>query len=298
MDVINRISEIRDAYRRDRWAFISGHEMQRIVVDLGAAPSDLESLTEMGGGLAEDPTLPFRRSRCGRFAYDYDRASVERLEFQPFVLTDEEDFVRHDSGQLRRFAEVAQAQYNTVTQALLRFNAFVISDVTVPPRPLLDYTSKSMICTLFTLRTITTPQLLGEPALEGVHTDGVDHTMTTFIDGRNLAVGSGVTRLHDMGETTGVPWDRTDPSRVLSQVQHSAFLDTLLVVDNERKHSVTPVHALNPGEPATRDMMIFFSRRPAAEGHVSRPYDSMARNVRYPLSVPMLRSTFVGAGAP
>ncbi len=47
--------------------------------------------------------LPFRKSRNGRFCFDFDRAQIERLEFQPFVLSVEEDFIRYDSGKVRHF---------------------------------------------------------------------------------------------------------------------------------------------------------------------------------------------------
>ena len=56
----------------------------------------------------------------------------------------------------------------------------------VAQRPKLDYGNASWISTLFSIRTTTTPGLLGEPALEGVHSDGVDHTMTTFLGSANM----------------------------------------------------------------------------------------------------------------
>nr|WP_212995109.1 2OG-Fe dioxygenase family protein [Elizabethkingia argenteiflava] len=58
----------------------------------------------------------------------------------------------------------------------------MIEGVTSKERPFLDYQSEKWISTVFNLRTITTPILIGEPALEGVHTDGVDHTMTILLN--------------------------------------------------------------------------------------------------------------------
>lgn len=56
--------------------------------------------------LRTDPTLPFRRSKNGRFALDLDKREVRRLEPQPFILSAEKDFVRHDSGKVRNFEDV------------------------------------------------------------------------------------------------------------------------------------------------------------------------------------------------
>ncbi|OLL27553.1 hypothetical protein BTH42_32515 [Burkholderia sp. SRS-W-2-2016] len=49
------------------------------------------------------------------------------------------------------------------------------------------------VSAVFNLRTVTTPDLLGEPALEGVHSDGVEHTMTTLLGHANMSPDSAET---------------------------------------------------------------------------------------------------------
>ncbi|MFI9721790.1 2OG-Fe dioxygenase family protein [Streptomyces sp. NPDC052396] len=254
----------------------------------------------MSDGLVGDPTLPFRKSRNGRFCLDPVARQARRLEFQPFVLSKEEDFVRHDSGELRVFDEVRDdLQLNTAFQALLAFKLLLIEGVETARRPLLDYRSTDWICTLFNLRTVTEAGLLGEPALEGVHSDGVDHTMTTLLGSTNMTEDSAVTYLHDMREANAGRWHETDPELLLGSVRHHRFLDTLLVVDHERKHSVSPVVAADPGRPSTRDMLIFFTRRPAGPGHVSHQHDSLRPHTGLPMSVdlpsPVTEPTHGGA---
>ncbi|KAJ5889083.1 hypothetical protein N7495_009124 [Penicillium taxi] len=117
-------------------------------------------------------------------------------------------------------------------------------------------------CTLFNLRTVTNKDLVGEPALEGVHSDGVDFTMTTFLGSENMTSDSAVTFLHDMRAKNALRWDEVNPVHTMGSYQHRDFLDTLLFVDHERKHSLSPVHAVDPAWPATRDMLIFFTRKP------------------------------------
>ncbi|MEU3711042.1 2OG-Fe dioxygenase family protein [Streptomyces catenulae] len=279
------IREIKHRYVRDRSVFVEGAQLAGILRALGASGADLERLAHVGDGLRSDPTLPFRKSQNGRFRLDPVARRATRLEFQPFVLSKEEDFVRHDSGELRVFEEVRDdLQLNTAFQALLAFKSLVIGGVATAHRPLLDYGSPDWICTLFNLRTVTDAGLLGEPALEGVHSDGVDHTMTTLLDSTNMTEDSAVTYLHDIREANGARWHETDPALVVGRVRHSRFLDTLLVVDHERKHSVSPVTAADPGRTSTRDMLIFFTRKPAAAGHISHHHDSMHPHTGLPMS--------------
>jgi hypothetical protein len=167
-----------------------------------------------------DPTLPFRKSKNGCFCFNIKNGRIDRLEFQPFILSADEDFVRHDSGQVREFVEIGNdLQLNSVLQALLRFNALMIQDVNIVQRSKLDYDSSNWVCTLFNLRTVTTPDLVGEPALEGVHSDGVDHTMTTLLGSENMTSDSAITFLHDMREQNGTRCDDVDPELVVGKYQ-------------------------------------------------------------------------------
>jgi len=288
-EVLGEVAAVRHRYAEDRVAFIPGHRMSAIVLDLGGSAEDLESLRYVSDNLSEDPTLPFRESRNGRFCLNSGSRRGSRLEFQPFVLSTDEDFVRHDSGQVRRFEEIQdELQGNRAFQALLQFKYLVINGLKTVPRPSLDYESDKWICTLFNLRTVTTPTLLGEPALEGVHSDGVDHTMTTLLGSSNMTEDSAVTLVHEMEEKNSLRWDATDPALVAGRWQHKHFLDTLLLADHERKHSLSPVRARETTSRATRDMLVFFTRRPALAGHVSHPYDSLQPHQSLPLSFELL----------
>ncbi|MBF4617845.1 2OG-Fe dioxygenase family protein [Clavibacter sp. VKM Ac-2873] len=289
MDRQNAIDELvalRGEYLRDRAIFVPGGRLIPILRALGAQESDFAALRQTSEGLVGDPTLPFRRTRNGRFAFDLANSRIKRLEPQPFVLSAAEDFIRHDSGKPRVFDPIGlELQDNTVMQALLRFKCLIVRDTRVEPRPHFDYDHDLWICTLFNIRTVTVPRLRGEPSLEGVHSDGVDHTMTTFLGSENITTASGVTYMHDMTETTGIPWEQADPQRVRGSVRHQEFLDTLVLVDHERKHSVSSVYAEDPDAVAKRDMLIFFTRKPVVAGHVSKPFDSTREHDEEPLSL-------------
>ncbi|KYK58086.1 TqaL [Drechmeria coniospora] len=287
-ETVARIMKLRARYIEDRAVFIESRDMLPLLLGLGADPGDLAGMQTVSDRLYHDPTLPFRRSRNGRFCIDFDTRSLRRLEFQPFKLTAEEDFKRHDSGQLRRFDEVQdELQLNSVFQALFAFKALMLHGVPTTQRPKLSYDSQKWVCTLFNLRTVTTPELVGEPALEGVHSDGVDHTMTTFLSSNNMVPGSAATFMHDMAETTGIPLSDVSPHHILSRVQHKTFLDTLLIVDHERKHSLSPVCAIDESRHATRDMLVFFTRKPVEASHVSGSIDSLKPHREMPMEIPL-----------
>ncbi|KAF6834482.1 hypothetical protein CPLU01_04947 [Colletotrichum plurivorum] len=289
---ISTIMGLRDRYVEDRVIFVPGRDMARLCLQLGAREEDFAALRNVSDNLIGDPTLPYRKTRNGRFLLDLapsaSSATLRRLEFQPFILSKAEDFSRYDSDTVRIFDEVEdELQLNTVFQALMIFKSAIYHGVPTRRRPAMDYDTRKWICTLFSVRTTTTPSRLGEPALEGVHTDGVDHTMTTFLGSENMTPESAVTFVHDMAETTGARYADAKPDRILGRVHHRTFLDTMMVVDSERKHSLSPVYAVDPERPATRDMLVFFSRKPTLAGHVSADMDSMNPHEEMAMEIPI-----------
>lgn len=181
-NITSKLNNLKKSYIENRFLFIQGHEMEKILLSFGAKQDDFILIQEVSNHLADDPTLPFRKSKNGRFEINFQENKINRLKFQPFILSKEEDFVRHDSGMVRYFRGIGDdLQLNSVFQALLKFKAFMIQNVETKRRKDLDYSTNRYVSTVFNLRTITTPNLLGEPALEGIHSDGVDHTMTVLL---------------------------------------------------------------------------------------------------------------------
>ena len=112
-------------------------------------------------------------------------------------MSSSEDFIRHDSGQLRKFTGLSEdLTRNAAFQGLLRIKNLIINNISIHPRPNLNYKTSDWVTTVFNLRTLTSKDLLGEPALEGVHSDGVDHTMTTILGYENMTDDSVITHIH------------------------------------------------------------------------------------------------------
>jgi hypothetical protein len=296
MDVHEALTEIRvirERYVRDRAAFVKGDHLIDILSAFGSTPESVAAFRQVSEGLPPDPTLAFRKARNGRFCLDTGSGRGHRTEFQPFVLTTDEDFVRHDSGRVRRFAEIDdKTQLNPTFQGLLIFKLLVVGDLEIVRRPGLDYNSDKWICTAFHTRTTTTPELTGEPALEGVHSDGVDHTMTVLLGCENMNEDSAVTRIHDMRERNATRWSDVDPELVVGSWKHRDFLDTILLVDHERKHSVSTIMLRDETKPAQRDMLVLFTRKPTQSGHVSHRYDSITPHPSLPMELNLLTATY------
>jgi hypothetical protein len=285
---ISKIMKLRQQYIEQRYIWVPAEQMIDIVLGLGARKEDIAALCETSEHLYFDPTLPYRKSRNGRYCYDYDTNTIRRLEFQPFLLSKSEDFNRYDSDQLRRFDEIEDnIQLNSVMQALLIFKGMMTRDVKVAPRPNLDYSGNKDILTLFSVRTFTNPDVLGEPALEGIHSDGVDHTLTTLLGYKNMRMDSAATFMHAQHEKTGIPLNSAKPENIRARVQHTKILDTLMIVDHENKHSLNPVYQEDPEVEASRDMLILFTRKPAEEAHVSGKIDSMRPHQSKPMELPL-----------
>ena len=285
---ISKIMAHRQDYVNNRFIWVPAEEMIDICMGLGATKEDLARLPEVSEKLYFDPTLPFRKTRNGRFCFDYDSQSIRRLEFQPFALSAEEDFERYDSGVMRRFDEIEDdLQLNTVLQGLLIFKAMVVHGVKIAHRPKLDYEVNKNILTLFSLRTTTNQDILGEPALEGIHSDGVDHTMTTLLGHSNMRSDSAVTFMHNMDERTGIPLNDAKPENIRARVQHTKLLDTLVLADHEAKHSLSPVYQDDLSKDATRDMLVFFTRKPVERDHISGKIDSLNSHQEKKMEIPL-----------
>jgi len=286
LEVLQDFESLRQKYHRDGFAFVRGHDMLKYLQLFGGNADELQELARAGDRLPQDPTLAFRRSKSGRFELNPGQGSVSRLQYEPFILDGNQDFKRHDSGRLRHFRGLQDdVQNNSLFQALLAFKMALLSQPKTRKRPNLNYETSKWLSTVFHMRTVTSPELVGEPALEGVHSDGVDHTMSTFVSSNNLMEGSAETFLHSWDQGTGISHNHSNRDLVLGRVCHRSPLDTLIFFDNHFKHSLSPVIAGDGSELATRDMFIFSTRKPAQKGHISHRYDSFNQHLEMPMQV-------------
>lgn len=89
--------------------------------------------------------------------------------------------------------------------------------------------------------------LPGQPTPEGMHRDGVDYVLVLLIARRNIA--SGTTTIHALDRRELGDFILTQP------------FDTALVDDARVLHGVTPVEAIDPSQPAYRDVLVVTFKR-------------------------------------
>ncbi|MER1938262.1 2OG-Fe dioxygenase family protein, partial [Proteus terrae] len=256
------------------------------IKQLGAEEKDINTLMEYGDYLAQDPTLSFRHSRTGRYLFDNDIETISRLEYQPFVLTEEDGFIREDSGAQRHFRALDDRwQSNTAYQALLKLKMLLIQGNTFTPRHLTDQNSPKSISTVFHLRLIAQPDSLSELSIEGVHKDGVDHTMIVMMNKNNVKDNTGALRVHSPKEAIGTPWQEINPENVLYEHNNAQYLDVLLIADNELNHSGTPIFTHDNKNQAYQDFIVLLSRYPTVDTHPSHKFDSMNAHPDLPLTL-------------
>ncbi|HEJ9627566.1 hypothetical protein CEP63_005010 [Proteus mirabilis] len=284
--LINKISEIRKEYKNNKYVFIPQDIVIDLIKQLGAEEKDINALMEYGDYLAQDPTLSFRHSRTGRYLFDNDIATISRLEYQPFVLTEEDGFIREDSGAQRHFRALDDRwQSNTAYQALLKLKMLLIQGNTFTPRHLTDQNSPKSISTVFHLRLIAQPDSLSELSIEGVHKDGVDHTMIVMMNKNNVKDNTGALRVHSPKEAIGTPWQEINPKNVLYEHNNAQYLDVLLIADNELNHSGTPIFTHDNKNQAYQDFIVLLSRYPTVDSHPSHKFDSMNSHPDLPLTL-------------
>ncbi|WP_353640716.1 2OG-Fe dioxygenase family protein [Shigella sp. FC1655] len=219
-------------------------------------------------------------------SFDHDIKTISRLEYQPFVLTEEDGFIREDSGAQRHFRAIDDRwQSNTAYQALLKLKMLLIQGNTFTPRHLTDQNSPKSISTVFHLRLIAQPDSLSELSIEGVHKDGVDHTMIVMMNKNNVKDKTGTLRVHSPNEPIGTPWQKIAPENVLYEHDNAQYLDILLIADNELNHSGTPIFTHDNKNQAYQDFIVLLSRYPTVDSHPSHKFDSMNSHPDLPLTL-------------
>ena len=83
---------------------------------------------------------------------------------------------------------------------------------------------------------------VGRPTPEGLHRDGVDYVLVLLVNRQNIA--SGVTGIH------------APDGRQLGQFTLAHPLDAAIVDDHRVAHGVTAVEAIDPSQPAYRDVLV------------------------------------------
>ncbi|MEU3429818.1 2OG-Fe dioxygenase family protein [Streptomyces gardneri] len=176
----------------------------------------------------------FRERRYDRFRYLPRTRAVQLLAHRPYFQSPE---ANRYAGGIHR--EVAPLTRGSVANALL--NELIRFDFSQFPvdEDSLDHPWE-VDCHQF--RTRATAREAGEPTPEGIHRDEIDFGAIHLMERANTRGGD--SRVH------------SESGDVLAEFRLEDPLDTMFWADRDVLHSVTPTAPVDPGRPATRDILI------------------------------------------
>jgi hypothetical protein len=230
-----RDSEVAQAMAKDGFAFVHAGAMRGLLTLFGSL-SDWDRFAESWHALELDTYLAdggrYRRRRHALYAAR-PGGPIERGPHQPHYQTPEYNPLH--GGVERWFEPVAPAVGNGHTlQTILGFCRALFEGLAGGARP--------WKIEVHQFRIEARPGESGRPTPEGLHRDGVDYVLVLLVNRRNIA--SGTTSIHALDGRTLGRFTLTDP------------LDAALVDDARVAHGVTPVEAIDPAQPAYRDVLV------------------------------------------
>jgi hypothetical protein len=222
------------------FAFVEGAIMRELLAPFGPL-SDWALVADSWNHLELDTYMAdggrYRRRRHATFVAERG-GPVLRQPHQPHYQS--LDYNPLNGGIARWFEPVAESvAAGPSLRAILHFSR-ALFDSLAPQTP-------AWHIELHQFRIEAKPGEVGRPTPEGVHRDGVDYVLVLLVNRRNIA--SGTTRIQALDGTPLGQFTLTNP------------FDTALVDDSRVAHGVTPVEAVEAGEPAYRDVLVVTFRR-------------------------------------
>ncbi|MEU6169609.1 2OG-Fe dioxygenase family protein [Streptomyces tanashiensis] len=176
----------------------------------------------------------FRERRYARFRYLPRTRAVQLLTHRAYFQSTEAN--RYAGGIHREVAPVTRTSVaNPLLGELIRFDfsRFPVDEEA------LDHPWE-VACHQF--RTRATAREAGEPTPEGIHRDEIDFGAIHLMDRVNTRGGD--SRVH------------SETGDVIAEFRLEDPLDTMFWSDRDVLHSVSPTAPVDPGRPATRDILI------------------------------------------
>jgi hypothetical protein len=228
---------------RDGYAFVRSEAMREVLSAYGSF-DDWHQFVSSWDGLEVDEYMAdggrYRQRRHAVYEAIADRG-VQRATHQPHYQP--LDYNPLNGGIARWFEPIApQIGAGATMQTILRFcHAFFGG---------LAPSTRSWRAEVHQFRIEAREGQVGRPTPEGLHRDGVDYVLVLLIRRRNIARGT--TSIHSLDGRRLGDFTLTDP------------LDAALLDDRQVAHGVTAVQAIDPHEPAYRDVLVVtFAAAPA-----------------------------------
>jgi hypothetical protein len=229
------IADLAEMLGRDGFAFVRGTEMRASIEAYGPM-ADWDRFAASWDDLGLDTYMAdggrYRKRRHAVYAIAGEGAAVRRSAHQPHYQS---------------------RDYNPLHGGIQRWFQPVLPDIGAGPsmtailatcRDLFERLSpvRAWHVEVHQFRIEARAGVAGRPTPEGMHRDGVDYVLVLLIGRKNVQSGETSIRAPD-GRTLG--------SFTLAGPMDAALVDDLRVM-----HGVTPVEAIDPSQPACRDVLV------------------------------------------
>jgi hypothetical protein len=234
------VASLRERLRAAGYAFVPADAMRALLHRYGAL-SDWSRFAASWSDLGLDNYMAdhgrYRRRRHAVYALDPE-ARIERLPHQPHYQGLQYNAL--NGGVARWFQPIDEALgAGESMSTLLHFAHGLFAG-------LLPAVARWFV-EAHQFRIEARGDELGQPTPEGLHRDGVDYVLVLLIARHNIA--SGTTSTHDLQRQPLGEFTLTHP------------LDAALVDDGRVYHGVTAVSAVDPAQPAYRDVLVLTFKR-------------------------------------
>jgi len=255
--------------KRGFFAF-DGPAFQELLKGYGATEEDLRDYPNFWDHLGDDEVYVFRKTTQTRVLYDNEKG-VLRLQRAPFKVPYGENEVLKD--QERNFPEAGPEFVNsTVTHAIWRLMRQIAKAK--------GQKDAQYICGFHQFRIIKKAQaavnarpdgaLEDCPTPEGVHQDGAEIVLITFIGSKNMAPRSGESRIYDLKQPSGVLLTRSNS--IEAQKKHrlqehcmTTPFEAIILDDRNVKHDNKPILPRVDSQDCYRDVLVMWVRQPNEE---------------------------------
>ena len=228
-------TSLASAIARDGYAFVHAAAMRTLLAQLGEL-TDWESFAASWNRLELDTYMAdggrYRRRRHAVFAASVGNA-LTREPHQPHYQALEYNPLH--GGVARWFEPIAEDVAKGPTLGTVLGFCRQLFESLAPA-------SRSWRIEVHQFRIEARAGEAGRPTPEGLHRDGVDYVLVLLVHRRNIV--SGTTSIHALDGRTLGQFTLTEP------------LDAALVDDARVAHGVTAVEAVDPTEPAYRDVLV------------------------------------------
>ncbi len=233
--------DLHTALIRDGYAFVA-HERMRELLDTIGSLGDWPTFAASWNDLAVDDYLAdfgrYRRRRHAVFRADHNGA-ITRETHQPHYQSREYNALQ---GGIERWFEPLENSIvsGASLQTILRLSFSLFGNLAPEV--------KTWRIEVHQFRIEARPDEPGQPTPEGVHRDGVDYVLVLLVNRINIA--SGTTTIHSAAAR-----------KLLGSFTLTRPFDAALVDDARVFHGVTPVEAIDPAQPAYRDVLVVTFKR-------------------------------------